>query len=335
MAAQEIDVYAKWLGIKAENRPLNYYQLLRLKQFEDNTGLIRKHYRELNVHVRKFASGEYIELSQNLLNELARAMLCLTDEDRKAEYDAKLGRKTEITKARKTFDEILLANGICTPDQMKKAQSYADAVGIDLYQAALQHKIGSPDVIMLAYAESVGLPFINLEDVGVDEEYAPQIRPDVARQHSLIPVMVDQGRLILASPRLISPDVEEELRVLFDMPVRPALCIPSQLNEAIAKYYPKDAVQVVVKKKSKPEPAKKVEKSKKAVVESDREPLTEEEANKTRNQGTIIGACWGIIGGILVAQLVLKFSLMLSVMMGVGCGAILGGILFAVLSKKR
>ncbi|MDR1959523.1 MAG: hypothetical protein LBQ54_10870, partial [Planctomycetaceae bacterium] len=317
-ANQGIDVYKQWLGITAENRPLNYYQLLKLNRFEDNTGLIRKQYRTLNAHIRKFASGEYLEESQNLLNELAKAMLCLTDADRKAEYDALLGREQESTKVRKSFDDILLANKICTPDQMKKAKSYADAVGIELYQAALQHKIGTPEVIMLAYAESVGLPFINLDDIGVDEEYAPQISPVMARQQSLIPVMVDQGKLILASPRMISPDIEEELRMLFDMPVRPALCVPSQLNEAIAKYYPKDAVQMIVQKsgKSAAAPAKTKEGKKTAPVKTNDEPLTQDDIdkfNKTRLQGTIVAFNCGVIAGVVPATQLLKFSMFLGI----------------------
>ncbi len=52
---------------------------MRLKQFEDDIGKIREHYRKMNAHVRKFAAGEFAKQSQDLLNELAKAMLCLTD----------------------------------------------------------------------------------------------------------------------------------------------------------------------------------------------------------------------------------------------------------------
>ena len=38
---QNIDVYKSWLGITDANRPLNYYQLLRLKKFEDDAALVR------------------------------------------------------------------------------------------------------------------------------------------------------------------------------------------------------------------------------------------------------------------------------------------------------
>ena len=80
---KELDVYRDWLGVTDAERPLNYYQLLRLKKFEDDIEKIRSNYRKLNAQVRKYASGQYGNQSQQLLNELAKAMLCLTDAKRK------------------------------------------------------------------------------------------------------------------------------------------------------------------------------------------------------------------------------------------------------------
>ena len=250
MAKQQIDVYQQWLKIEATNRPLNYYQLLKLKPFEDDLQVIRKHYRQLNAHIRKYATGDYIEESQNLLNELAKAMLCLTDSERKAEYDFSIGRKSaeSETAGRRTFVEILTADRILSPEQLKKAERFADAVGLDLQMAILQQKLAEPEQVMVAYAESEGLSFINLDDFPVDEYYAPQIDPNMARTHSFVPVMADMGKLILASPAPLDLDVETELQTLFEMPVRSAICLPAQVNAAIAKYYPRDAVQVVVAK---------------------------------------------------------------------------------------
>ncbi|HBT78528.1 MAG TPA: hypothetical protein DEB39_16765, partial [Planctomycetaceae bacterium] len=252
MAKSSIDVYKEWLGIAETNRPLTHYQLLKLPQFEDNPGTIRKAYRDLNAHVRKYASGDYYEESQVLLNELAKAMLCLTDAVRKLEYDAGLGRKVQTTKARRSLEDILRLNKIVPEDRMKQVKGYADAVGIDLQEAVLQQKIATAEIVMLAYAESIGLPFISIDDVGVDEEIAPQINPNTARQHSFVPVLADHGTLILASPKPVNPDVEEELRMIFEMPVRCAICTPAQINTAIARYYPKDAVQLMARKTGQP-----------------------------------------------------------------------------------
>ena len=267
--ASEIDVYRQWLGVTETARPLNHYQLLRLKAFEDDQGKVREHYRKMSAHVRKFAAGEYAQQAHDLLGELAKAMLCLTDAVRKEEYDASLGRQTTGGPRRRSFEEILLANKGVDQAQLAKARSYAQAVGLDVREALVQQKALSPESMMLAYAESVGLPFIDLEDVGVDEALAPAVPPTLARQHSCVPVLADKGHLLMASPNLLPPDVEEELRLRFSMPVRTVLCTPAGVNAAVAKYYPRDAMApaVVMKKGAKPAKA-----AKKAAADDDEEP---------------------------------------------------------------
>jgi hypothetical protein len=248
MSAPQLDVYRDWLGIQEPNRPLNYYQLLRLKPFEDNPATIREHYRKMNAHIRKYASGNYASQSQALLNELARAMLCLTDTERKLEYDISLGRKVERKSARRTIEEILTANGILSAEQLKKVKNYANAIGIDLHEAVLQQKKeATPEDVLLAYAESVGLPFVNIEEVGVAEEIYPQVNPNTARLYSFVPLMIDRGHLLIASPKPLNPDIEDELRILFDVPVRNTICTPADISAALTKYYPKDAAQLIRK----------------------------------------------------------------------------------------
>jgi hypothetical protein len=242
--AQQLDVYRDWLRITETARPLNYYQLLRMPAFEDDVGKIRSVYRKMNVHVRKFASGDFAAESQALLNELAKAMLCLTDAERKREYDATLGRKDAGPGRRRTLEEILLANKVIDQEQLTKARSFADAVGLSVRDALVQQKMAGPDVVMMSYAESVGLPYVELEDIGVDEQLVRSVPSSIARQHSCVPVMIDDNQLLMASPNALVPDVEEELRLRFGMPVRSVLCTPASVNQAIGKHYPRDMAGV-------------------------------------------------------------------------------------------
>ena len=216
---------------------------MRVKKFEDNATKIRSHYRKMNTHVRKYGAGEYGRQSQKLLNELAKAMLCLTDAKRKREYDASLGRTDFGSGKVRSFEEILLGNKLIDSEQLKKARNYANAVGLEVRDAVLQQKLAEPEEVMMAYAESQGLPFIDLEDVQIDERLVPQIAPDTARSHSCIPFMIDGERLLMLSPNPILPDVEEELRLRFNKPVRTVLCTPKSINARIEKYYPPGAVQ--------------------------------------------------------------------------------------------
>ena len=243
--AETLDVYRDWLGITDTQRPLDYYQMLRLPKFEDDTEKIRAHYRKLNAHVRKYATGKFAGESQKLLNELAKAMLCLTDAQRKGEYDAAHGRARGAQGRRRTFEEIMLANKLLDQEQLKKARNYASAVNVEVRDAVLQQKLAAPEAVMLAYAESAGLPFVELGDVGVDEQLAAQIPPSTARQHSCVPVMADQGQLLMASPNPLIPDVEEDLRLRLGMPVRTVLCTPASVNAAIARFYPRDMPEPV------------------------------------------------------------------------------------------
>jgi len=281
---KRLDVYRDWLGITETARPLDYYRLLRLKPFADDAQQIRDHYRKMNAHVRKFATGDYAAESQELLNELARAMLCLTDVQRKREYDASLGRKEAATGRPRTLEEILLAGKTIDRSQLDKARSYADAVGLEIRDALVQQKMATADVVMLAYAESLGLPYVELDDVGVDEELVPRVPPTLARQHSCVPVMTDEGQLLMASPNPLIPDVEEELRLRFNMPVRTVLCTPASINNVVAKYYPRDAVAAAPVAAAPKKPAAKA-----APRKEPSQPLSRDEKIKRHGMFAVIG----------------------------------------------
>lgn len=238
MAKKPIDVYREWLKIEAPARPLDYYTLLKVKKFEDDVPAIRKSYRELNAYVRKYAAGEYGPESQALLNELAKAMLCLTDAQRKGEYDAVLGRPSVQGGRRRSLEQILLAQKAITAEQLTKVRNFANAVNLPIRDALLQQKASDPDVIMQAYAESEGMPYIDLTDVEIDECLVPKIPTPTARQYLCVPVMVDDNTLLVASPNPLNPDIEDDFRLRFGVPARTVICTPASINALVAKYYP-------------------------------------------------------------------------------------------------
>jgi hypothetical protein len=238
--AKEIDVYAKWLDVKETNRPLTHYQLLRLKQFEDDPAKVRDHYRKMNAHVRRFQTGDYAKQSQDLLNELARAMLCLTDSKRKAEYDVTLGRKTTQPGRQRSLEEILLARGIVDAPKLEKARKFSTAVGVDLQDAIVQSQLAPADGVMSAFAESIGLPFVELGEMILDGDLLKKMPATLARKHSCVPVMMDDGQVMVAAPHVLDPEVEEELRIRMGNIVRLVLCTPQGVNGVINQHFTKE-----------------------------------------------------------------------------------------------
>lgn len=320
-----LDVYKDWLGIPDGPRPPDHYTLLRLVQFEDDTEKVRANYRKLNAHVRKYATGQYSVKSQELLNELAKAMLLLTDPDRKREYDQSQGREfpEELSRTGNRLTENVLAEqGTITKAQIKEVKEFADKRGLTVRDAVVQMKLTDVETATRAMAVELGLPYVDLSETLPDDTVLDRVARATVRRNSIIPLFVDDDCILIACTDEISHELEQELRITFDLPVRPVLAAPPAINQAISKYYPPGTREtpVVVKKEApsalEPKKGKKADKAAKQQPEAAApkaaaagprrywSQLTPDEQANRKQFGLLI-MCWGTIGSVILDQLVL------------------------------
>lgn len=83
----EFDPYLRWLGIRDADRPPNHYRLLGLDVYEPDVDIIAEAADRQMAHVRTHQTGPQAGHSQKLLNELAKAKVCLLNSGKKAAYD--------------------------------------------------------------------------------------------------------------------------------------------------------------------------------------------------------------------------------------------------------
>ncbi len=88
--------YYEWLGIPEQQLPATHYRLLGLENFETNPAAIANGADRAMAFVRTFQTGKHSAESQQLLNELATARVCLLNADQKSAYDETLRRKLAI-----------------------------------------------------------------------------------------------------------------------------------------------------------------------------------------------------------------------------------------------
>jgi len=91
--SEPFDPYYTWLGIPPEEQPPHHYRLLGLRPLEDNADVIQHAADRQMAHLRSFQAGKHGPLSQKVLNEVAAARICLLNANRKAAYDAELGKR--------------------------------------------------------------------------------------------------------------------------------------------------------------------------------------------------------------------------------------------------
>lgn len=235
-----MDFYKEWLGIPDGPRPPDHYELLRVKRFEDDMDKIRAHYKKLNTHVRKYASGQYSVKSQEILNELAKAMLCLTDLDRKTEYDEGMGRDVPVRKdsfGRAPLLDVLVKQGKISRQQKTEVEEFAGKRGLSHRDAVVQMKLVEVDAAAQALAIQLGFSYVDLEDMLPEDDILDQVPRQLVKKHTFIPLFIDDDRLLVACVDELEHELEDELRLRYDVPVRAVLATPRAVSQAIAKYY--------------------------------------------------------------------------------------------------
>jgi Type II secretion system (T2SS), protein E, N-terminal domain len=319
MTTPTIDVYKTWLGIPDGPRPPGHYVLLRLVEFEDNVDKIKGNYKKLNAHVRKYASGTYSLRSQELLNELAKAMLCLTDPERKREYDESLGRVFEdaTSAGPKSVGQVLVSRKVITPPQLKEADHFAEARGLSLRDALVQMKLVESGPAAEALAESLGRPFLDLADVVPDEDVLDRVPRSTVKRYSSVPLFTDDDQVLVACVDEPPHELEEEIRLRVGLPMRPVITTPTAIKAYIAKYYapgmrdtapdPQPASAGPGAKTKTTRTTEKATGSKAKKQKTARPPfrkLSPEEQRWRRQLGIII-MIWGLIPCVLIDRFVL------------------------------
>lgn len=88
--SQEFDPYFKWLKIPPSEQPPNHYRLLNTARFESDPEIIETAVARLVTLLQNLSTGDQAEHAQRILNDVAKARLCLSDPNQKAEYDDRL-----------------------------------------------------------------------------------------------------------------------------------------------------------------------------------------------------------------------------------------------------
>jgi hypothetical protein len=86
-ASEEFDPLAEWLNIPPQRRPPTHYDLFGLDLLEDDPELIRQAAMERLSHVRKYQLSPHSEQALQILDQMSKAYVCLTDPELKARYD--------------------------------------------------------------------------------------------------------------------------------------------------------------------------------------------------------------------------------------------------------
>ncbi len=152
--SESFDPYHVWLGIPPKDQPPHYYRLLAIEPFENDSTVVEYAADQRMVHLRTMQNGEFVDLAQRLLNEIAAARVTLLNPEKKAAYDARLSQslccpppipsfRTEetISEGQQGVDVLVgapsIAAGISLSTPPPLGQRKARYVTVSVWQAAV------------------------------------------------------------------------------------------------------------------------------------------------------------------------------------------------------
>jgi len=141
------------------------------------------------------------------------------------------------TKKKEAYTDILVRQGIISPDQLSEAQQMAQQAGIRLPEAFSRLGYASVEEVTRAMAEEHKLDYVNLSEVVIPPAIVELVPESVARENAILPLAEEDGQLkvIVSDP----DDFEtfEKLRFILNRRIEPVLAPRDAILEAINRHY--------------------------------------------------------------------------------------------------
>ncbi len=126
--------------------------------------------------------------------------------------------------SRSRLGEMLLAEGVVTPEQLEAALELSAEIGVFVGQAMVELEYLDEEQLVTFLVRQCRIPHINLTDYDIDREIAELIPSDICRLHSVIPVDRLGNMLTVAMVDPLDDEAMEAVAEHCDLNVKPILC---------------------------------------------------------------------------------------------------------------
>ncbi len=139
------------------------------------------------------------------------------------------------------LDQLLLARGLLTDEQLEEARDTALQRGRSLGRVLIELGYVSEAGLVAILAEQLGLEFIDLSEATLDPSAVGLVPEATARRHSCIPVRIEGEKLILAMADPANVVAVDDIRALTKRDVRTVVATKVDVQGAISRYYRLDS----------------------------------------------------------------------------------------------
>ncbi len=141
------------------------------------------------------------------------------------------------------LDELLLARGLITEEQLAEARAQASQKGRSLGRILIELGFVSEGGLVSILAGQIGLDFVDLADTNIDPSAVAIVSEATARRHTCIPIgFEDDGRLVIAMSDPANVVAIDDIRAFTKRDVKTVVATKADVLAAISRHYRLDGM---------------------------------------------------------------------------------------------
>ena len=139
---------------------------------------------------------------------------------------------------RAAFTEILIRQGVISPEQLADAQAMTrNEPEMQIPDCLVRLGYATGEEVMRAVAQEHGMDFVSLDEVVIPPSVVELVPESVARENTVVPLAEDDGTLKVIVCDPLDLETMDKLRFILNRKIEIALAPRENISETINKYY--------------------------------------------------------------------------------------------------
>ncbi len=147
---------------------------------------------------------------------------------------------------KKKLGELLVEANLLTADKLAGILELQKTSGKKLGEFIIDEGLIDENSIIDVLEFQLKIPKISFNDIHIDLEAVKLISENLARKNNLIPVMREDGRLVVAMSDPLDLLAIDDVKIASGMEVKPAIATKSSILHAIDRYYGKEGAEKAI-----------------------------------------------------------------------------------------
>lgn len=148
--------------------------------------------------------------------------------------------------SRKKLGELLIEAGCVTQEQVEKALEMQKETGLKLGEILIKENYVSEEQILKVIQFQLGIEYIDIRKVYIDEETVKMIPEETCRKYCVIPIEVLNGELVIAMNDPLNYYAIDDIKLCIPLPVKPVISSEPDIINAIEKFFGKQTAERAV-----------------------------------------------------------------------------------------